>query len=103
MEDNKRKISNIWKELSPILNPNKKGPRHIINKIVHNGVTFKDGINMTEKFNLHFCKIGHNLQSSITDRGDEFKQFLPYQICNSFYLSRVNLSDLLKELNSRKI
>ena len=96
-EDKKNAVINTWKALGPIINPSKSNNSGI-NKIKHNGKFISDNEEISNIVNDYFCNVGRRLSEKITDRNNDFIDFLPPRIQNSFYLSPVCQQDVLNEI-----
>ena len=54
---------------------------------------------ISETLNKYFCTIGENLKKNIPNQADnDFMQYMPERIVNSFYLRPVSHSEVLKEI-----
>ena len=100
LDDFKRSSYNIWRALNPIINPRKKAPLHILNKIVRNGQAITEGHAISESFNEYFCNIGHDLQNAIPKSSNSYRDFLPERVSQTFYLMPVTTEDIVKEIQS---
>ena len=98
--DNKKNSSgNMWKSLGPIINPGKFRKQTGICKILEQGVRISDKNIIPDILNDHFCNVGERLQSKLPPHNpDEFKQYLPQPIVNSFYLSYVSYREVLNQI-----
>ena len=97
-EDKKNAAINTWKALGPIINPSKSNKQTGINKIKHNGKFITDNKDISNIVNDYFCNIGKRLSEKIPNRNNDFTQFLPPRVQNSFYLGPVSQQDVLKEI-----
>ena len=58
----------------------------------------EDNEEISDIVNDYFCNVGKRLSEKITDRNNDFIDFLPPRIQNSFYLSPVCQEDVLSEI-----
>ena len=100
-ESNKESVTNMWKHLGPIINPGKRKKRSDITKIYVDGKIISDPNLIPDILNNHFCNVGNLLQQQIPPHDvNQYKQFLPARIVNSFYLTPVIFEDVLKQIKS---
>ena len=98
-DERKTSAINTWKILGPLINPAKCNKKTIISKIKDNGKYLTDKNAISETVNQYFCNIGENLKQNIPNQQDnDFMQYMPERILNSFFLRPVNQTEVLKEI-----
>ena len=60
--------------------------------IATNYQAISDGVNDV------FCGVGPQLESSIPNRGDQYKKYLPARLPHSFFLTPINADEILREI-----
>ena len=104
-DDTKQSAYNLWKNLGPVINPNKKKKQRVINKMCFDGKYVTVDQDIANHINMYFCEIGEKLQDAIPDLGYDYKRYLPARVENTFFLSPTNIDEILneiKKLNPRK-
>ena len=104
-DDTKQSAYNLWKNLGPVINPNKKKKQRVINKMCFDGKYVSVDQDIADHMNMYFCEIGEKLQDAIPDLGYDYKRYLPARVENTFFLSPTNIDEILneiKKLNPRK-
>ena len=48
--------------------------------------------------NIHYCSISDRLSNSISDTGNDYKQFLANNLRGSFFLESIDEADILREI-----
>ena len=103
--DTKQSAYNLWKNLGPIINPNKKKKQRVLNKMCFDGKYVIVDQDIANHMNMYFCEIGEKLQDAIPDLGYDYKRYLPARVENIFFLLPTNIDEILnetKKLNPRK-
>lgn len=96
-ENHKNSSFNLWKGLGCVINP-KRNKSSSISKLLYEGQMVTDVSKIPDVMNEHFCHIGENLQKHFPKERREFTKYLKHRVINSFYLSDVNVEDVLNEL-----
>ena len=101
----KKSAYNLWKPLGPIINNKKKKNSNLINKIIKEGVTFSDAKGIANALNSCFCEIGPELRSKFPNTTQLFRNYLPADIAENFFLQPITAHEMKLEilkLNPRK-
>ena len=53
---------------------------------------------ISDGMNDFVCGVGPQLESSIPNRGDQYKKYLPARLPHSFFLTPINANEILKEI-----
>ena len=104
-DDTKQSAYNLWKNLGPVINPNKKKRQTTINKMCFEGKYITIDQDIANHMNSYFCEIGEKLQGVIPNSGYDYNRYLPIRVENTFFLSPTNINEILneiKKLNQRK-
>ena len=104
-DDTKQSAYNLWKNLGPVINPNRKKRQRMINKMCFDGEYVTVDQDIANQMNMHFCEIGEKLQDAIPNLGYDYKRYLPIRVENTFFLSPTNIDEILneiKKLNPKK-
>ena len=105
-DNSKNSVIKLWKSLGNFINTSGKKSKTRIDKIMCNGKYITDPQSISNVMNNYFCNIGKSLQDNIPPTGpDEFKNYLPPAIVNSFFLRPIEVDEiinLINKLNPRK-
>ena len=97
-ENNKNFTYNLWKHLGLIINPKKKRKTVSVTKLMVTGHITSNYQAISDGMNDFFCGVGPQLESSISNRGDQYKKYLPARLPHSFFLNPINANEILKEI-----
>ena len=104
-DDTKQSAYNLWKNMGPVINPNKKKRQTTINKMCFEGKYIIIDQDIANHMNTYFCEIGEKLQGAIPNSGYDYNWYFPIRVENTFFLAPTNINEILneiKKLNPRK-
>ena len=91
-ENNKNSTNNLWKHLGFIINPKRKRKAVSVKKLMVNGHITTNYQAISDGMDDFFCGVGPQLESSISNRGNHYKKYLPH----SFFLTPINADEILR-------
>ena len=96
-DNHKNSVYNIWKTLNPIINPKEGKSFTTIHKLIIDQWVVVDKQQIANSMNDHVCNIGSRLKL------EQYMDFLPQRIVNSFYLEPITVDDILLEIKRLKL
>ena len=97
-DDAKQSAYNWWKNLGPVINPNKKQKQRGINKMCFGGKYVTVDQDIANHTNMYFYEIVEKLQDAIPDLGYDYKRYLLARVENAFFLSLAYIDEILNEI-----
>lgn len=96
-------IKNMWGQINKYFSSNHNcKKRNGFSEIKHNGINYKDPAAIANAFSDYFANVGKNLAKTITTTKDNFKIYLPNPMPNSFYMSKIEMEEILEVLDNLK-
>ena len=89
-DDTKQSAYNLWTNVGPIINPNKK-EKATINKMCFEGKYITIDQAIANHMNTYFCEIGEKLQGFIPNSGYVYNRYLPIRVENTFLFRLLTL------------
>ena len=105
LDDTKQSAYNLWKNLGPVINSNKKNRQITINKMCFEGKYVTIDQDIVNHMSTYFCEVGEKLQGAIPNSGYDYDRYLPIRVEDTLFLSLTNSNEILneiKKLNPRK-
>ena len=93
--------SKFWKLFASIINPYKHKKNPVINKVVYNGNTYSDPIDISNAFNDHFVSIGKKITDKF-DKPSDFRKYMNINCSDSIFLEPILEGEIVKEINFLK-
>ena len=90
-DDTKQSAYNLWKNLGPVINPNKKKRQTTINKMCFEGKYVTIDQDIANHMNTYFCEIGEKLQVAIPNSGYDYNRYLLIRVESTFFFHLLTL------------
>ena len=105
-ENKKQSVRKFWKTLGKTINAKRNEPTKKINKLIIDGETITDDMDMANAMNSFFCSIGENISRSFQDDPNTLSQYRRYmknKVTESFFLQPIIERNVEKQISKLKI